>query len=210
MTRSATLNVCQVNLGEAYPTLAKPGWGTQGSLSNALVLIWVAVPMMVVAVPVVIVVTVMTGGEFRAGKIVAAIVKSGHDRETIPRCRAHVHSVSCGGAVGVEERAAHARRIGAHKPVVVVVQSAHVPARTANVHVASAQVALGSPVEVGVDLALQSLWNHADAGEDVVAYMGALHGESQRADVHAGSLPDLLCAAVCNGAAHLRAAQDAG
>ena len=163
--------------------------------------------MMVVAVPVVI---VMTGGEFRAGKIVAAIVKSSHDRETIARCRADVHSVSFGGAVGIEERAPHARHIGAHKPVVVVVQSAHVPARTANVHIAPAQVALRTRIQVGVDLALQSLRNHAHAGEDVVAYMGALHGESHRADVHSGSMPGLLCAAVCNGPAHLRAAQDAG
>jgi len=174
-------------------------------------LIWRAIPMMVVmmvvAVPVVI---VMTGGEFRAGKIVPAIVKSSHDRESIARCRAHVHSVSFGGAVGVEERAPHAWHIGAHKPVVVVVQSAHVPARTANVHIAAAQVALGAGIEVGVDLALPSLGNHAHAGEDVVAYMGALHGESQRADVHSGSMPVLLCAPVCNGPAHLRAAQDAG
>jgi hypothetical protein len=61
-----------------------------------------------------------------------------------------------------------------------------------------------------VDLSLQSLRNHAHAGEHVVTYMGALHGESHRADVHSGSMPGLLCAAVCNGPAHLRAAQDAG
>jgi hypothetical protein len=166
--------------------------------------------MMVVAVPVVIVMIVMTGGESRAGKIVPAIVNSSHDRETITRHRARVHSVSFGHAVGVEERALHARHIGAHKPVVVVVQSAHVPAWTANVHIAPAQVALRTRIQVGVDLALPSLRNHTHAGEDVVTYMGALHGESQRADVHPGSMPGLLCATVCNGPAHLRAAQDAG
>ena len=173
-------------------------------------LIWSVIPMLVVmtvvAVPVVIIVVVMTHGESRAGKIVPAIVKSSHDRKTITRRRAHVHSVSFGHAVGVEERGPHSRHIGAHKPVVVIVQSAHVPARTANVHIAPAQIALGSPIQVGVHLALHSLRNYPHAGEDVVPYMGALHGESHRADVHLGPTPGLLCAPVCNGPAHLRAA----
>lgn len=166
----------------------------------------VVVTVMVVAVPVVI---VMTAGDSRAGKIVPAIVNSSHDRETITRRRAHVHSVSFGHAVGVEERAPHARHIGAHKPVVVVVQSAHVPALTANVHIAPSQVAFRSRIHVGVHLALHSLRNHTHAGEDVVTYMRALHGESHRANVHLGSAPGLLCVPVCNGPAHLRMAHDA-
>ena len=78
-------------------------------------LIWSVIPMLVVmtvvAVPVVIIVVVMTHGESRAGKIVPAIVKSSHDRKTITRRRAHVHSVSFGHAVGVEERGPHSRHI---------------------------------------------------------------------------------------------------
>jgi len=168
---------------------------------------WRAIPMMIVAVPVVI---VMAGSESRARKVVPAIVQSRHHCESVVPSRAHVHSVCFGHAVGVKERAPHARHIGAHKPIVVVVQSAHIPARTANMHIAPAQVALSTRIKVRVDLALHTLRNNTHAGEDVVPYMRALHGEPQRADVYPCSTPVLFGTTVRDGPAHLRAAQDTG